>query len=804
MEFLTINKFMQFLRNIYVLLIIVSIWCIAGAFDSTENLWLEIVPDDSRQIAQWANHQREIGNINNAIGLYRNLLQSDDEEIRNWSALWLGILDTSFKDITLEPNSDWGKFFSAFKIRQRQPEKAISLLSEIKNSSSQDIAVLFSLYWMGIIYHNMGEIDSAFSVWSYALNKYTNNFLTGEIYYRMGHSRFISGNYVGAINFFRNAMQFYENSLWKRRQWWIDEAYYLLTISYLRQNNLDSARVLYEALRSRFEDNEYLQSLSILLSVYGEQADTVDMEMVPASFRADLFMRAGWSAMARKEYRQGLHSFIRAYYADSSCDAIIFAAECAYLLKEYSRADSLYKQVNCPEIKKYGLWGQAWSQLRLKKYHNARNLWNTLTEDTLFYDPATFAIAKSYYLEQKLDSAQVKLTKYVQNFTDYHQEALFLLYCSLMENGDTARAIEIAEDYLKQYPDSKRSKIVALGSAKAMFERGSYSAILYWADNLVELLESSIADSLVLLAERAKYRLGEYKDPLEILSGFIDRRPHSPLAPRLAIDMGKQFENAHKWQDAIYVYTRARNLTLPGDTAWCESMLGILRSAISMDDTATVNATVNALTKDGEMPWKGLGKIIYAKWLWKNYGNSQRAISLYNDVLNMREVGALADSAILGLANIYISAQMFPEAKNILLGRWQEIPKDSSLAMRYSSVLIRSIWEFGEPDSAVELALNFVDSSAYPCDVLFDVGKITLSQSRPELSGKIVDKMNEHNCSNLPGSFLLGMGDAMIQLERIPEACSLFAIVLETHPHDSLGEVAKKRLKIFSTSQDTP
>ena len=75
---------------------------------------------------------------------------------------------------------------------------------------------------------------------------------------------------------------------------------------------------------------------------------------------------------------------------------------------------------------------------------------------------------------------------------------------------------------------------------------------------------------------------------------------------------------------------------------------------------------------------------------------------------------------------------------------------------------------------------------------------MALSQGRPELGGKIIDKIEELHCQDVPAGFLLQMGDAMVQLERISDACSLFAIVAEQHPDDSLGETARKRLKVFS------
>ena len=790
---------------------IVSIIFIVGisvifADNSNYSLWLEAMPENSRQLAQWAESEREGNNTDDAVRLYKNLLDDEDTLVRNWAALWLGIIDTSFdKDIKFSPNCDWGTFFLTIKIHESNPDSALHLLTHIVDSSKQDIAILLARYWIGIVYQQIGMQDSAFDEWTRILDEYPKNFLSGELLYRLGKFRFLSGGYLEASNFLRRAIDFYDSSLWKERQWWIDEAYYLLAVSEIRQDNLDSAVVIYDKFRSEFAGNKYLPRVGILLSAYGNNSESaVKLDSLPPSVRADLLMRGGWSAMDRRKYRKALRNFLNAYSSEHSDNAIIFAAECAYHLKDYAVAETLYEKITDEELKKYAIWGLGWTEFRLDDFRRARTIWSSLLGDTMFTDDAEFAIAKSYYYQHLLDSAQIKLTDYIQNFTVHYREALFFLYFSQMENGDTAKAIETAISYLKKYPSGGKSEFLAYNAAVAMFNRGSFSAVVDWADSFSASLTGELGDSLVLLAERAKYKLGNYDDPIQILTGFIERRPNSPLGPELAVSMGNQLEQVHKWRDAIYVYSKAREASIPGDTAWCEAMLGIIRSVLNIGDTAIAESTLTALSTDGEMPWKALGKIYYAEWLWRNLGDSERAIALYEDVINEKDAGVLVDSATLDLAGIYISAQMFPEARKILESRWKSIPHDDTLAMSYIKMISDAMWQSGEPDSAVDFAIDYADSSVQPCEVLYGIGSLITSEGRPELAGKIMDKMNLYGCSNLPATFLLQMGEYMIQLERIPDACSLFALVLSSHPDDSLGEIARERLKAFSTQTDTP
>ncbi|MCD6595162.1 tetratricopeptide repeat protein [bacterium] len=790
-------------RNKFIVSIIFIIgFSVLCAKNSDYSLWLELTPENSRQMAQWAESEYDGNNLDNAIRIYKTLLDNENVDVRNWSALWLGIIDSSFaKDIDFLPNSDWGTFFCAVKIKKNNPDSALTLLSQIVDSSKQDIAILLAKYWIGIIYR---ESEMAFRKWTEILDEYPKNFLAGELYYRLGKIRFDSGDYVGTSNFLSQAIDFYNSSLWKDRQWWSDEAYYLLAVSEIRQNNLDSASAVYNKFDSGFNENKYLSRIGILLSAYGDNPESaLDLDSLPPSVKTDLLMRGAWSAMDRKKYRKAMHNFLDAYSIEQSDDAVIFAAECAYKLKDYVTAETLYQKIADARLKKYAQWGLGWTESRLESYAQAREIWSGLLDDSTFTDDAEFAIAKSYYYQRSLDSAQIKFVDYIQNFTIHYNEALFLLYFSQMENGDTAKAIETAISYLRKYPSGKKSELLAYNAATAMFERGSFSAVVDWVDSFSISFDKELGDSLVLLAERARYKLGDYNDPIQILTGFIERRPNSPLGPQLAVNMGMQFEQVHKWQDAIYVYSKAKESTLPGDTVWCEAMVGIIHSALNIGDTAVAGSALVSLSADGEMPWKALGKIYYAKWVWKNLGNSEQAISLYDDVINSKDAGVLVDSATLDLAGIYISAQMFPEARKILEDRWNSITHDDTMAMVYIKVISAAIWESGEPDSAVDFAINYADSAVLPCDVLYGIGSLITTDGRSELAGKIMDKMNLYGCSNLPAPFLLQMGEYMIQLERIPDACSLFAIVLSSHSDDSLGEVARERLKVFSTQKDT-
>ena len=791
--------------SFFKFLLPLALTALAFAADTTSFLWLDRFPQDSRDVAVWAEHLRQSGYPEDAARLYRILLMSDDSSPREWAALWLGIVDTSLKWADAKDSARWGLFFHALRVYDSAPDSAERIFVRLTESAGEDILRLLAYYWAGISAVAVSDSDSAFALWSEANKKFPHNLLSGEISYRLGAVRFGEGRYAEAESLFVMAAEFYDSSLVKSRQWWADEAYYLLTISLLRQGEVDSAGEVYGRMTELFPESPYIERLKLLLPAYESGREQIAQpDSLPPDFMADFYVRRGWELMDAKKFREALESFARAVeVAENSDVAALFAGECAYYLKDYAAADSFYSMVHDSALVNYALWGQGWSLVRRGKFAEGRNIWRQIA-DSSFSDPVAFAVAKSFYLQRQLDSAVAYLGAYLsdENNTRFRDEATYLLALAQLEGGDTSSATATAEKYLRYFPIGRRGGFLANRIGEALFESRNYSGVVAWADSFADKLPDAYGDSLVLLAERAKYHAGQYSEPLQILDGFIAARPHSPLAPQLAFDTGTQFEAAHRWRDAIYSYTKAKKLSLPGDSVWNEAAMGILRSALAMGDTARAREELHSILIDGEMPYPALGEIVFARYMVKN-GDAQSAIEIYNDVLNMQDTFGVRDSAILDLAGIYADAQMFAESEKILYSRWERTKKPSSLADRYATMLIYDYWHMGEQDSAVSFAVNFADSAAQPCSVLVFAGQLTFEESRSGLAAKVFDKMKELSCEDMPAEFVLRMAELMAQQDRPADACSLFNLVLAHHPDDSLGEIAREGIKSLPISCDT-
>ena len=768
--------------------------------DNFSALLLDEFPSSERSFAILADWEMSGDDSASAISIWRSLLRSDNYEMRNWAALWLGIIDTALAE-NFPEDVPWGIFWSAIKNRYKTPYNSLGMLKTLQGDTIPDVLILLAQYWRGLIFADLKRADSALAQWNEILKNYPMNILSGEIYYRSGLLHFLGGEYTSAESSFAQALDFYKVSSRKSVHWWADEAAYLKMLSFLREEKFDSAEAELSHLERISPQSKYISTAEAILSAYRDNSAVFGDE-IPSSFRADLMMKNGWAMFDAKKYRQAYIYFLDAYNAQNSQDALLMAAECAYNSKDYFTADSLYNLITDLELKKYAVWGRGWCQTRMKKYGLARQLWESLLGDSTFEDDVSFAIARSYYFQWSLNDAIENLGEYLSKHRKHRRQAMALLFFAQINAGDTATAIETAKKYLDKYPSGRTSEQIALSVANAMFARKNYSALLNWVDMTDKNFSGTILDSLVLLSERAKYHLGDYDDPLEILNGMFERRGESPLAISLALDMGNELLASNRWNDAIYAYSKAQAVSLPGDSEWCEATLGILRAQFGIGDTISAFLTLNDLVSDGEQPWIARGQIFVGNWIWKNIGDMERALMLYQNARRDAKSSAVMDSAVLAIGKLYFSAMMFSEAAASVSERWKTLEKSSPVSYDYAMLIAQSIWEEGLQDSAVFFAVAIADSIFGGCDYLVSVGKMALSQGRPELSEKVMDKIKEVGCQDVPASFLLQMGDAMVQLERISDACSLFALVAEQHPDDSLGETARKRLKIFSIKED--
>ncbi len=766
-------------------------------------LWLDRLPQSDADVASWVVRLKGEGEFDDARRLLKLLLWSDDSTVREWAAFWLGNLDSSLTWVHQARGTQWGSFFYAVRASESAPDSAVEIFEKLATSADSLLSLL-GYYWEGIVLCESGEKDSAFALWTRALKKYPGNILSGEMEYRLGKLRFDAGDYPAAQNFLAEAINFYDTCTQKSLLWWGDEAFYLLAVAFLRQGNIDSARAVLERMKTEFAQSLYVHRVEVLLTAYGNGVDSAGAGTLPPDIRADLLVRQGWDLMDRRDFKTALENFVKALKIDSTTGVpALYAGECAYYLKDYPAADSFYSMVRDSALLGYALWGRGWSLVRQGKFDDGRAVWRQIT-DSAFADPVAFAVAKSFFLQNLSDSAVVYFERYLSDssFGRFRDEATYLLALAYLEARDTSNAVKTARTYLKYFPLGRRGEYLAYTIGKALFARESFSSVVAWADSFASKFDGIYGDSLVLLRERAKYHLGEYKEVLDILNGFLAERPKSPLGPQLARQIGEQFEQAHRWRDAIYAYTKAENFSLPGDSIWNEAAMGILRSALAMGDTARAKQELRSILIDGEDPYPALAEITFARYLVKN-GNAQRAVEVYNDVLSMRDTMGVADSAILDLTKIYISAQMFPEAEKIVYPRWRQTEKSSKLAQRYAVLLAKIYWEMGEADSAVSFALNFADSAAQPCSVLVYVGRLTFQDSRSELAARVFDKIKKLNCQDIPPDFLLRMAELMAQQDRPSDACSLFNLVLAHHPNDSLGEIAREGIKSLPISCDT-
>ncbi len=767
--------------------------------------WLETMPENSRMLARWAEAERQSGRTNDATRIYRYLIDDEDPKVRNWAAFWLGVLDTTSK-IHFPEDAEWGLFFRALRMEDINPAQSVLDYGALQNDTVSQAVKLFASYRSGVLFQSFGKTDTAAQIYARNLERFPKSFLAGEIKFRLGNINFNERNYAQASQFFSQAIDIYRNSIQKEKQWWADEAYFLNAVALLKIGKLDSAKIMSKALSEEITDNRYFTSLTMLIRAYEDKSEAKGKTQLPSTFRADLLMKAGWEAMAAKNYTEAMFNFLEANSAFKNDDAVLFAAECAYNSKEYFKADSLYALVKDTTVQKYAWWGRGWANSKQGKLTLARVFWSKLLTDSLFAEKAYYEVGKTLYFDRDFDSAQIIFSDYIKTFSTRRADAYFYLFVSRLDGGDTARALETAEFFLDKFPKNPKSGLMAYSAARAMFARNRYDNVIQWADQYAlnsTVADPLFADSLVLLGERARFLSGEYKEPIDILNNFMTKRPRSSMGTALALGLGSEFEGKSMWQDAIYVYTKAAESALPGDSNWCNAKLGTIRAALSVGDTVKALAEYRIFQIDAEEPYKSQGTIILANHVGKN-GDSQRSVELLNDIIFYSRSETAKDSAIVSLARIYMAKQMYSEAITILSKRWSEIPKSNPNLKAFAKLFARSIWELGDADSAYSFSVRYADSAPNACDLLVEMAELAYSENRITIAGKLVDKILAKNCSSVPADFYYRMGEMFIQLERINDACKLWQRALDSKPDDITAQAAREKIQIYTSQGNRP
>lgn len=717
-------------------------------------------------------------------------LAENDFALLNEFALWSGLKGLAIPEEIC--NTPWGIFWNTYRVMNESPDKARELLLHvIDDPSSSDTLRLFADFLIAESYLRQGVISIAIDKFNILLKNHPNSVLSGAGYYKLALCYLAVGQYNASVE---AAEEAYSRCNTLRDSYWCTDALFIKGVLLVLVDSFSAAEGVAENLELVGE----LQKAKNIRMLIGRSALEGDND--EPYFTALSMLNYGWTLMDSGKLDSAKIVFSNAGKISDQLRSVsaLFAGECAYRIRQWSVAESLFNIArDDTTLKKWILWGLGWTAFRNNNFSLARSRWDSIGADSVFEQEIIFAQAKSFFAQGNYKKTSQLMMQYVDKCKLSCIEGIWILCKSLIMSGDTAMAVKKSGDYLLRYPDNRRIGQAALLVARALFESGKYEFLFEWADSLASSIPTIWGDSLELWAQRSAFRAGLIGKPIEIVKNFAQRRPKSPILPQLWLSIGEQYADLKQFDDAVYCFTRAKASVLPGDTLWCEVQVAMLSALLAKGDTIAASKSLDDLIVNGELYWISLGEFEYAKfYILSNDATS--AMKLLKQITEKRSQSPIADSAYFYMAKLYWEFGMSDEALEYLIPLWKKTPSNSVLKIDIAERITNIMWETGDPQNAFRWAFARIDSVPAPCEMARRIGELALDDGLSETASKIMDELIKRKCKDLPVPFLFRMGDIMAQNNRIALACSIFTVIKDINPKDSLGIKAMERLRTFS------
>jgi len=753
-------------------------------------IFWESTPSEIRDFLFLVKNLCDDGDTIDAIVVLNMLNQIDDSLVDRWASI-LTILLANEQPKEFE-RTTWGKIYLARKLIIASPESAKTILRKLSTIDDYTIQAVTE-YLLAVLHIKLGQLDSA----KFVLTSLAKNFgdipVMGEVLFRLGYLNLLSGDYKASDSLFSLAQEVYGS----QESWWNDEALFLQTVALIKLGEIDSAKTVSEKIPS---ESQYGKISTSIVHAYENQFDTTKIDSLPEVIRVDLLIHRGWELLDNHRYKSALTLFQKAssVCGGESWEASIFAAEAAYKSRDYELAAKLYSKTYPSHIAPYANWGLGWSLFRLGKLDSARKIFTKLSRESTFSRYADYAIARTYYAQRQYDECEKILSDYIKNCDFRCLSASYYLFQSQLWLDEIDKALATCKTIIKKYPGTFNASKAALVLAKTLFERGLYEELIDISENYADKLHGIRKDSLILLSERAKYKIGIYKDPMEILDGFSKKCPKSPLTRKLLLQTAIQCEEHGRFRDAIYFYTKAISKSAAKDSVWAEANLGIIRSSLVIGDEITARQTINKLNELNENGWYLRGLFELAKWFY-NSNDKDSCVIMLSKIRSFHADDIVSDSALLFLAKLYHEQEYYSEEANILAHRLDSMKKSHPLYSAYAENFVICLWNMGFKDSALSAAFSLSRGKhESSCGILLKGAELALDEGEISIAGKLMDSLLAKDCKDLPTDFMYRMANAYVSLDRIKTARKLYTELIKKYPDDTLANKARERMNELS------
>ncbi len=575
----------------------------------------------------------------------------------------------------------------------------------------------------------------------------------------------------------------------------------------------------FERLQRRFPDSPYAGRLPYL-SILGEietkataasQDSTLLVNLSP-DLKADVLMRIGYLFMQDGELTAAQDNFIRAAEVAENTDLIgecnLFAGECAYNRRRFREARIFYQLAYdcCDDRKREASWGLGWCYYRSRHYNDARIYFTTVFSgfDDDFAERARLTYAETYLAEGRPGRAAQELNDFLKTCRGtVCDNALYDLILAYDAMDDTAQVVEMSRRFLNNYRRNTRADNVVSRLSEILFARGEYAELIELSDNIeMYAVSRETADRVRFSAERSRYHLGIYEDPLTITEEFLRKFPDSPLVGELLLDVGSYLCEVGDYEKGAITFDRLRNRNIP-DSLWVEASYRMGLCYLGMGDTSAASEIFSQLL--GEFPNSPVaarGMIALGDFYFET-GNHEEAMSLYNQILETGKDVTQLTITEFRLAGCYEGLGKLPEAR-ILFNNLRNDP-GATIKIRQEALLglVRVYYKMAEYERGFNTASAVYDTlpaGEFRCALGERMGELAVRLGKVDvaLNTLIPSASDSLSCAGSSDQTVLyDLSLALEFRERFDDAGLVWHWMVETSDNDSIVALAREKLQQY-------
>jgi TolA-binding protein len=350
-----------------------------------------------------------------------------------------------------------------------------------------------SLYELGLIYYDRKNYVSGRFYLKKLLDEYPESNYSGSALYWIGESYSKEDKLEDAINLLLQAIQDKKNNKF------IDYTIYTLATVYEKMEDYENAVQYYDQLISYHKDSPLVNSARI---------------------------RIGICYFKLKDYQSSIIELNNPVLSDLPADlyseSLYLLANSYYRVQDYAKAEITYKEIiqNYPSasIVREVNYGLSWAYFQQKKYNDAFNVFNFLSEGT-----DTLAV-KSFYWKGE----------------------------SKRYAGQESEALEIYFEFLQKFPDSKLSEGVRYQMGVLYFNSGQYDLSEKYLKTAVNSYDNSVKARTFTMLGEISLRIKDYFKAKDFFDNTLDiTNVEIELHNRALLGIGVAYYYLNDYKDAV-------------------------------------------------------------------------------------------------------------------------------------------------------------------------------------------------------------------------------------------------------------